>query len=90
MESVLQQKINYLRGVGDYRAELLDKELGIRTYEDLLYSPFRYVDRTRVYRIELRGDENHMFSFESHNTHLKRRRWHKQRLRVVVDDGTGR
>lgn len=44
--------IAYLRGVGPYRGELLKKELGIFTYEDLLrHFPFRYIDRTRFYKI---------------------------------------
>ncbi len=92
MESVLLRKINYLKGVGDYRAELLDKELGICTYEDLLYYlPFRYIDRTRVYRIEeLRGDEESHVQFRGRITHISHiGEGRKQRLRVVVDDGSG-
>lgn len=44
--------IKYVAGVGEVRAKLLDKELGIRTLGDMLYHfPFRYIDRTKVYRI---------------------------------------
>lgn len=44
--------IKYLHGVGPHRAELLEKELGIKTMGDLLsYYPYRYVDRTKIYRI---------------------------------------
>ena len=44
------QKIIYLPGVGPKKAELLDKELGIRTAEDLLrHYPYKYVDRSRFY-----------------------------------------
>ncbi len=44
------QKITYLPGVGPKKAELLDKELGIRTAEDLLrHYPYKYVDRSRFY-----------------------------------------
>ena len=40
----------YLTGVGPRRKELLDKELGIRTYRDLLeYYPYKYVDRSKIY-----------------------------------------
>lgn len=48
----------YLKGVGPQRAELLAKELHIHTCGDLLYHfPFRYVDRSRFYKIsELSGD----------------------------------
>jgi ATP-dependent DNA helicase RecG len=41
--------IEYLKGVGPQRAELLQKELGIFTFKDLLeHFPFRHVDRTKV------------------------------------------
>ena len=44
------QKITYLPGIGPKKAELLDKELGIRTAEDLLrHYPYKYVDRSRFY-----------------------------------------
>ena len=44
----LNSEVQYLKGVGPVRAELLSSR-GIRTVEDLLYyTPFRYEDRTRV------------------------------------------
>ncbi|MCQ2213203.1 MAG: ATP-dependent DNA helicase RecG [Bacteroidaceae bacterium] len=50
--SPLDQDIKYLQGVGPHRAELLEKELGIKTLGDLLsYYPYKYVDRSRIYRI---------------------------------------
>jgi ATP-dependent DNA helicase RecG len=52
MQQYLQQDIQFLPGVGPKRAELLRAELGITTFEDLLtHYPFRYVDRSRFYRI---------------------------------------
>src|SRR5690625_342644 len=48
----LQTPIDYLKGVGPNRADLLRKELGIRTYQDLLnLFPNRYIDRTKYYKI---------------------------------------
>lgn len=48
----LDTPLVYLKGVGPKRAELLQKELGISTYEQLLnHYPFRYIDRTRFYKI---------------------------------------
>ncbi len=45
--------IEYLKGVGPKRAELLNKEAGIYTFRDLLhYFPFRYVDRSRMHLIK--------------------------------------
>ena len=45
-------KIEFLKGVGPKRAEMLGKELNIRTFGDLLqYYPFRYIDRSKYFRI---------------------------------------
>lgn len=56
--SNLETPLVYLKGVGPKRAELLQKELGVFTYEQLLHHyPFRYIDRTRFYKInELNPD----------------------------------
>ncbi|MDQ1332343.1 MAG: ATP-dependent helicase RecG, partial [Bacteroidota bacterium] len=52
MQDFLETNITYLPGVGPKRAELLNKELNIFTYRDLLYYfPYRYIDRTKFYRI---------------------------------------
>jgi ATP-dependent DNA helicase RecG len=51
-QEFLDTEITYLQGVGPKRAELLNKELGIYTFRDLLYYfPFKYIDRTRFYKI---------------------------------------
>jgi ATP-dependent DNA helicase RecG len=50
--NLLQTPIEYLKGVGPQRGELLRKEVGIHKYEDLLnFYPNRYIDRTRYYKI---------------------------------------
>ena len=52
MSNILDRDIKYLPGIGEKRAALLDKELGIRTFRDMLYTfPYRYIDRSRVYSI---------------------------------------
>ncbi len=58
MQDLLETNITYLQGVGPKRAELLNQELGIQTFRDLLYHfPYRYIDRTRYYTIaELEPD----------------------------------
>jgi ATP-dependent DNA helicase RecG len=49
---LLEQDIKYLAGVGPRRAELLAKEINIRTYGDLLYYfPYKHIDRTKFYAI---------------------------------------
>jgi len=51
-QDFLETEITYLQGVGPKRAELLNNELGIYTFRDLLYYfPFKYIDRTRFYKI---------------------------------------
>ena len=50
--SNLDTPLAYLKGVGPKRAELLQKELGFSTYEHFLqHYPFRYIDRTRFYKV---------------------------------------
>ncbi len=57
-EQILTTPVEYLKGVGTQRADILKKDLAIFTYQDLLeHYPFRYIDRTRFYKIrELNGD----------------------------------
>ena len=47
-----QRAITYLPGVGPKRAEVLQKEVNLASYEDLLYYiPYKYMDRSRFYRV---------------------------------------
>ncbi len=51
--SLLQTPVEYLKGVGPVRAELLKKELNVHTFEDLLYQfPFKHIDRSEIIRIK--------------------------------------
>jgi ATP-dependent DNA helicase RecG len=50
--NLLQTPIDYLKGIGPNRADILRKEIGIHTYGDLLnFFPNRYLDKTRFYKI---------------------------------------
>jgi ATP-dependent DNA helicase RecG len=52
MNEFLSTPIEFLKGVGPNRAELLKKEAGIYTFDDLLnYFPFRYVDRSQYHTV---------------------------------------
>lgn len=49
---ILQTPIEFLKGVGPKRAEVLQKEFDIRTFQDLLYYyPYRHVDKSHVYHV---------------------------------------
>lgn len=58
MSHLLDTPIEFLKGVGPQRAELLKKELGIFKFIDLAQTfPFRYVDRTQFYKVrDIQGD----------------------------------
>ncbi|MBP3641663.1 MAG: ATP-dependent DNA helicase RecG [Parabacteroides sp.] len=53
-----KRSIMYLPGVGPKKAEILQKEADISSYEDLLfYFPYKYIDRSRFYKVaEVTGD----------------------------------
>lgn len=84
--------ITYLKGIGPNRAELLNKELGIRTVGDLLqHYPTSYVDRSQVYKIaDLHGADLPMVQirgrFIAASTQGEGRR---SRLVALFTDGTG-
>lgn len=51
-DALLEKPIDYLKGVGPNRAQLLRSELGVHTYKDLLcVFPNRYIDRTHFYKV---------------------------------------
>lgn len=54
----LSTSIEYLKGIGPAKAELLKKELSIFTFHDLLFHfPYRHIDRSKIYKVnELRSD----------------------------------
>lgn len=53
MNRLRDTNIMYLKGVGPARAELLDKQLGIKSFFDLLFHfPTNYIDRSTTYRIK--------------------------------------
>lgn len=89
--SLLQTPIEYLKGVGPARGELLRKEVAIRTFEDLLhFFPNRYIDRTRYYRVnELResGADVQLIGKIIHVKTVEQKRG--QRLVATFADDTG-
>lgn len=52
MAYILDTDIKFLPGIGQKRAELLEKELSIRTFRDMAYIfPYRYADRSKIYSV---------------------------------------
>lgn len=91
MFDLTSRDITYLPGVGPGRAAILNKELGVFSFHDLLYYfPYKYVDRSRLYYIheidgnmpyiQLRGK---ILSFETFGEGRQRR------LTAHFSDGTG-
>jgi ATP-dependent DNA helicase RecG len=90
--SLLQTPIEYLKGVGPQRGELLRKELNIHRYEDLInFYPNRYIDRTRYYKInELQKNDSEV-QIIGKIIHMKTVEFGKAKKRLVATfvDETG-
>ena len=89
----LGDSIKFIPGVGEVRARLLEKELGIRTAEDLLWHiPFRYIDRTKVYAINEITEERELslVQFRARVTGVSYAgEGRKKRFTAFVSDRTG-
>lgn len=88
----LKSDIKFVAGVGEARAKVLEKELGIRTLGDLLgHFPFRYIDRTKIYRIaEISDDSPALLQFRARVTGVSfAGTGRKRRFTVHVQDATG-
>lgn len=92
MGNLLTTEIKYLPGVGPKRAELLLKELGIATFGDLLYYfPYRYIDRSKIYKIsELNSELPYVQVVGRIVTINEVGKGRNKRLTAMVTDGTGR
>lgn len=50
--SILDTPVEFIKGVGPSRADVLKKDLGLFTFQDMLaHYPFRYIDRTKYFKI---------------------------------------
>ena len=91
MQDLRKTEITYLPGIGPRRAALLQAELGIATWHDLLYTfPYKHIDRSRLYRTgELTADmpfvqlKGHILSMEQTG------QGRKARLVAHFTDGDG-
>ena len=87
----LGTSVEYLKGVGPARAEALRAELNIETFGDLLiHFPFRYIDRSKTYRISEIQDENTFVQLRAKVIKTKKvGSPHSQRLVATVEDESG-
>jgi ATP-dependent DNA helicase RecG len=91
MAGFFDTPIEYLKGIGPQRGAILNKELNIFTFADLIqHYPFRYEDRTRFYRITELSDDNQYVQLKGT---IKKKELigtgFKKRLVAYLSDGTG-
>lgn len=71
MNALLATPIAYLKGVGPQKAQVLQDELGIFTFQDLLYHfPYRYQDRSAFHDIALINGEDQYVQLKGRLTHI--------------------
>ncbi|XZF14804.1 ATP-dependent DNA helicase RecG [Chitinophagaceae bacterium MMS25-I14] len=89
--SILDTPIEFLKGVGPQRGELLQKELEITTFEDLLYHyPYRYFDRTQVTKIGAINAASDYVQLMGVLTGIEEEgEGRKRRLKAYLNDGSG-
>lgn len=89
---ILQTPIDYLKGVGPNRADLLRSELGIRTYQDLInLFPNRYIDKTHYYKINQLQQNSSEVQIVGKITHIKTVGQNRgKRLVATFIDDTGK
>ena len=90
--NLLQTPIEYLKGVGPSRGELLRKELNIHRYGDLMnFFPNRYIDRTRYYKINELQNSTAEVQIIGKIIHIKTVEFGKNQKRLVASfaDETG-
>lgn len=90
MNNLLETPIEYLKGVGPARGELLRKELGIHKYCDLInLFPNRYIDRTRYYRINELMNSSSEVQVVGKVINIKTVGDKRTRMVATFTDGTG-
>ena len=91
MYDILSQDIKYLKGVGDSRSKLLNDELHIYSFCDLLYFfPFKYIDRSSVYFIRDLQAGMPFVQIKGQIVNInKEGEGRKRRISAMFSDGTG-
>jgi len=90
MHSFFQTSLEYLKGVGPNKALLLQQELQLATFDDLIqHYPFRYEDRSQFYKIETLSAEFTYVQLVGTIGHIKMSSTGKKRLSARLRDDTG-
>lgn len=90
--NILDNSIEFIKGVGPVKAELLKSELGIFTFGDLLqHYPYRYVDKTKFYSVKEIKDELPYVQLKGIITRLEKKgEGRSRRLIAHFEDETGK
>lgn len=90
-KSFLETPIEYLKGVGTAKAELLQKEFHIFTFNDLLYYfPYRHIDRSKMYQISQLDDTMQYVQLKGTLHNIKTvGQGAAARLTATLNDGSG-
>jgi ATP-dependent DNA helicase RecG len=91
MNHFLSTPIEYLKGVGTAKGELLRKEYSIHTFSDLLYHfPYKYIDKRKVYKVSEIGAGATFVQLEGKITNIRvSGSARKKRLSATFSDETG-
>lgn len=91
MNQFLRTPIEFLKGVGPVRADILQKEIGIYTFSDLLnYFPFRYIDRSFYHQVADLPFVNSHAQLRGTITHIRELNvGRKKKLTAMFQDTSG-
>lgn len=93
--NLLDNDIKFISGVGEARAKLLAKEIGVHTMRDMLYHfPFRYIDRSKVYPIGSLNEANTSSGYIQIRGKITGKNFfgegRRRRFVLYLSDGTGK
>lgn len=90
-KSFLETRIEFLKGVGTAKAELLQKEFNIFTFNDLLYYfPYRHIDRSKMYQVSQLDDTMQYVQLKGTLNNIKTvGQGAAARLTASLNDGSG-
>ena len=91
MYNILDQRLQFLPGVGTQRALALASEIDVKTVRDLLlYFPYRYIDRSKIFKVrELTNDMPYVQLRGKISNVVEEGVGRTKRLEAVLSDNTG-